>query len=144
MRKELYKDIIESLKEVSEVKHIDLWNQNVEFLQEDPAFERPAVFVEFGQIDWNKLSGPEHEWKGTGEIRLHIVSDWIGSAAASSEDLDTSLSVFDLAKKIHAVLEGMTGNGYRNLMLTQTKTNHNHEDIIENIEVYRVNYNKEL
>ena len=140
MRKELYKDIIESLKEVSEVKHIDLWNQNVEFLQEDPAFARPAVFVEFSPVNWQRVTGTKLEWKGTGELKLHLVSDWTGSAAAGSPEMDANLSVFDLAAKIHERIEGLTGDRYRSLTLQQTMTNHNHEEIIENIEIYKVNY----
>lgn len=140
MRKELYKDIIESLKEIEEVRHIDLWNQNVEFLEEDPAFGRPAVFIEFGPVSWSGLTGPNQEWKGTGEVRLHIVSDWQGSAAAGSNEMEANLAVFDLAAKIHREIEGLTGQEYRNLTMIQTQTNHNHEEIIENIETYRANY----
>ena len=34
------------------IKHVDLWNRNVEFAVEDEVWPRPAVFVEFGVIDW--------------------------------------------------------------------------------------------
>ena len=47
MRKELYKALCERLKTVDNVKHIDLWNNNVEFIEQESAWQRPAVFIEF-------------------------------------------------------------------------------------------------
>lgn len=144
MRKELYKAIIESLSAIDEIKHIDLWNRNVEFIEEDSAFEMPAVFIEFAPINWQRLSGRDRIWKGSGNVNLHIVSEWHGSAAAGSEELETNLAALDLADKIHDALEGMSGTQYRDMALVQTQTNHNHEDIYENIEVYNVRYNRLL
>ena len=40
------------------IKHIDLWNQNVMFIDEDEAWARPAVFIEFGEITWGAYKGP--------------------------------------------------------------------------------------
>lgn len=142
MRKELYKAIIECLSAIEEIKHIDLWNRNVEFVEEDSAFPMPAVFIEFTPITWQRLTGRELEWKGTGNVNLHIVTEWIGSAAAGSEELETNLAALDLADRIHEALEGLTGTYYRDLGLTQTHTNHNHEQIYENIEVYKVTYKR--
>ena len=48
MRKELYNILCKELKEVGGglIKHIDLWNHNVEFIEQEENWERPAVFVE--------------------------------------------------------------------------------------------------
>ena len=40
-------------EEVPEVKHVDLWNHNVEFIEQETPWERPAVFVEFGEVVWD-------------------------------------------------------------------------------------------
>lgn len=66
MRKELYKAIAGRLfliasdgsmidPEAEEqperlIKYVDLWNHNVEFLDEEQPWARPAVFVEFTPI----------------------------------------------------------------------------------------------
>ena len=39
------------------ISHIDLRNQNVEFIEEDEARDRPAVFIEFGEIIWDPYKG---------------------------------------------------------------------------------------
>ena len=63
----------ERLKEVDggAVRHIDLWNHNVEFIEQEDGWERPAVFVEFCPIRWNAIvSGVEY--RACGEIaRCH-------------------------------------------------------------------------
>lgn len=32
------------------IEHVDLWNHNVEFIEQETAWERPAVFIEFQPI----------------------------------------------------------------------------------------------
>lgn len=46
MRKELYRMLCRELKAIDLIKHIDLWNHNVEFIEQEENWERPAVFVE--------------------------------------------------------------------------------------------------
>ena len=54
MRKELFNALKTKLtNDVPEVKHIDLWNHNVEFIEQEDGWERPAVFVEFATIEWS-------------------------------------------------------------------------------------------
>ena len=150
MRKELYQDLIAALKLIKDendqpkIKHIDLWNQNVAFISEDESWPMPAVFIEFGQIDWKPLNGPQKSWTGTGTVMLHIVTEWQGSAADGSSEMDGNLECWSLAEEIQQKVEGGCGNSYRNISLQQTLTNHNHEDIVENIEIYKVNLQRTI
>lgn len=130
MRKELYGRLEAVLKEqVPEVQHIDLWNHNVEFLEQEDAWARPAVFVEFGPITWQPLSGKGR--RGIGVVRLHVVTDWNEGEYGAS---------FDLCRKIHSVVEGLDGDEFNALTLSETATNHNHEEILEMINTYAVRY----
>lgn len=52
MREELFEAIKTAMAD-TEVKHIDLWNHNVEFLEQEDAWPLPALFVEFGEITWS-------------------------------------------------------------------------------------------
>ena len=139
MRKEFYLALGSELKEVGDgaIKYVDLWNHNVEFIEQEDAWERPAVFVEFGRIIWDSLMGGR-EWRGRCEVRLHVVTDWKGSSNYDSENLEESLSVFDLLKEIQLKVTGMSGETFCNVRFIASDTNHNHEDIVENIEVYSV------
>lgn len=157
MRKELYKAICDRLgrlyklpdgsvceliegMEVPEgaerlIPHIDLWNHNVEFIEQEENWARPAVFIEFCPIRWNALVNGV-EYRAEPQVNLHIVTDWAGAASAGSELEEEALEVFDLPELIHEKLSCMEGETFKVFDLEQSQTNHNHEDIVESIEVY--------
>lgn len=159
MRKEVYQMLIEQLSKLyvtpggeygvvqpgddvpegweRAVKHIDLWNHNVEFIEQEENWERPAVFVEFGAIEWRIPSKVIYEFRGRCEVRLHVVTDWQGSSSADSEFREQSLRVFDLLDAIHLQLGYRRNKTIIDFNLVGSSTNHNHEEIIENIETYQ-------
>ena len=118
------------------IKHIDLWNHNVEFIEQEEQWNRPAVFVEFQPIQWNAIQ-PGAEYRAEPLVSLHVVTDWQGSSAAGSAFMDESLSVFDLLEEIHKSLSCMEGETFLEFDLVESRTNHNHDEIIENIETYQ-------
>ena len=138
MRKEIYEMLCERLKTVGggAIRHIDLWNHNVEFIEQEEQWERPAVFVEFQPIRWNAIQ-PGVEYRAEPTVNLHVVTDWQGSGSADSEFREKSLEVFDLLEEIHEALTCMDGDTFAMFDLVGSSTNHNHEDIIENIESYQ-------
>ena len=146
MSTELYTAIAEALKGVEDgiIQHIDLWNQNVEFIEEDEAWDRPAVFVEFGEIVWDPFQGPANGMSGKGEVLLHIVTDWKGSAADGSATQEETLADYELTNKIYEAMLSLRGTTFRNVSLSRTLTNHNHQELLENIEVYKVTYERTL
>lgn len=130
MRKELFNAIKAKLgEEVPEVKHIDLWNHNVEFIEQEDGWERPAVFVEFGKIDWSPFQGGGQ--RGKGVVTIHLVTDW----AEGGHD-----AAFDLESKVHTAIDGLSGESFNGMALMETITNHNHEEILESIDSYAVRY----
>ncbi len=114
------------------IKHIDLWNQNVEFIEQETAWERPAVFIEFEPVRWDSLV-PGVEYRAEVRVRLHIVTDW---ATTVGDEADGSGKFFELPDKIHDVLAGLEGDNFKDFTLEESHTNHNHEEIVESIEVY--------
>lgn len=139
MRTELYKALCEKLRSIGdeEIKHIDLWNRNVEFIEQEEAWERPAVFIEICPITWEQTAGGKTQ-RGTGLVKLHIVTDWKGSAADGSSDQEEALAVFDYSEKIQKAIEGLVGEKFHALHLAETYTNHDHEEIVESVEVYKL------
>lgn len=166
MRKELYKAIAERLFLIAAdgsmiepageaagtatgeeperlIKHVDLWNHNVEFLDEEQPWERPAVFVEFTPIVWETIK-PGREYRSKPIVNLHIVTDWAGDSSAGSELEDESLKVLDYSGIIHKALHGLEGEHFSRFDLVETHTNHNHEELLESIEVYKCVATREL
>ena len=135
MRKEIYKMLCERLGNIPEIKYIDLWNHNVEFIEQEDNWERPAVFVELCPINWEAtVVGMRYVTEA--KVNLHVVTDWVGSSAANSDQREESLTVFDLLEKIHTALADVDGEHFREFDISNSTTNHNQEDILENIETY--------
>lgn len=135
MRKEIYKMLCERLGNIPEIKYIDLWNHNVEFIEQEDNWERPAVFVELCPINWEAtVAGMRYVTEA--KVNLHVVTDWLGSSAANSDQREESLTVFDLLEKIHTALADVDGEHFKEFDISNSTTNHNHGDILENIETY--------
>lgn len=109
------------------IRHIDLWNHNVEFIEQETPWERPAVFIEFVPFKWNAIM-PGVEYRAEPLINLHVVTDWV--------DQESDIGHFRLLDKIHELLAGMSGKTFMELDIDSSTTNHNHEEIVENIETY--------
>lgn len=138
MRKELYLAIIERLKQIEDnkIKHFDLWNQQVEFIEQETAFDMPAVFIEFQPIQWQSLGGGVQQ--ATIGINLHVVTEYKGASADNSGFQTEALAYFDLLDDINKKMYGMKGKNFHACKRVSSATNHNHEEIIENIEVFTV------
>ena len=117
----------DSVEKERAIKHIDLWNHNVEFIEQEAAWERPAVFIEFVPFKWKAIV-PGIEYRAEPIVNLHVVTDWV------SQDAD--VRQFGLLDRIHELLVGLEGETFMEFDIDSSSTNHNHEDIVENIETY--------
>ena len=147
MRKEVYQMLCDRLKEVGggAIKHIDLWNHNVEFIEQEEQWERPAVFIEFQPIQWRQVkTGSSISYTSRCRLSLHVVTDWHGSSSADSEFREKSLSYLDLLEDIHASLRGLSGQSFNGLDLVESLTNHNHDELLESIEIYECVLDKQF
>ena len=109
------------------INHVDLWNRNVEFIEQETAWERPAVFIEFAPVRWRTISEGE-EYRTDGRVLLHIVTDWTDTAGGIDD--------LDLSETIHAAVAGLYGDSFSGFDLAETHTNHDHEEIVESIDIY--------
>jgi hypothetical protein len=144
MTRELFSALTDAIKSVQVdgqqlVQHIDLWNQNVEFIDQEQAWPRPAVFIEFGQANYRLLSGPSITATAEVVVTLHIVTDWKGSTADGSDQQDAALEVLDFPWLIaQAVADIPDGQTFRRVMLLSDRPNHNHEQLVETLQQYSV------
>lgn len=109
------------------IKHIDLWNRNVEFIDQEVPWDRPAVFIEFVPFKWNAIV-PGVEYRAQPLVNLHVVTDWISP--------DDDIRQFRLLDKIHELLATMSGDTFMEFDIDSSSTNHNHDELVENIETY--------
>lgn len=111
MRAVIYNTIREALQSLLEdgqpvIKHIDLFNRQVDYAEEEQPFLTPAVFIEFTSIDW------QHQLHGVREatvtVRLHVVTD---TRVGKWHDTVPRLSLCDDINRclhgLHAVNQGV-------------------------------------
>lgn len=139
-RLELFNDIAAKLREsVPEVQHIALWNQDVDFLEKDSEWPRPAVFVEFDSITWQfvKETNGKSVMRGNGGVHIHIVTDWQDGEYEKS---------FEVGEQVWVALDGIAAKDHDTYSLSScivSKTNHNHDEVLENIDTYAARYLKQ-
>ena len=140
MRKEILKEIIHALRQLLDcddqplVRHVDLWNRNVEFIEDEDNWERPAVFVEFAPIEWKHARPPlgkRVSMRCTSDVLLHVVTDWHGGKFEDCQPDSVTLS-----RDISRVVTGLRGEHFSDLVPVKEMSNHDHGELLEEILVF--------
>ena len=140
MRKEILEEIRHALSQLMGcdeqplVRHVDLWNRNVEFIEEEDNWERPAVFVEFGTIEWmhdRPSRGKRVSMRCTSEVLLHVVTDWHGGRC--EDCLPDSVT---LSREISQAVTGLCGEHFCDFVPQKEMSNHDHGELLEEILVF--------
>ncbi|GHT15077.1 hypothetical protein AGMMS4956_14280 [Bacteroidia bacterium] len=130
MRKQLYNFISDLLRAIDgePVKHIDIWNNQIAFIEDEQPFATPAVFIEFAPIRWNFVGGTTYEADIT--FTLHVVTD---SRVKRWSDV---ILVFDLLDVIHSVLHGAQLENTSQIIRTASTTDNLFGELMHNQETY--------
>jgi hypothetical protein len=120
---ELYKLILTKLAADGTVTHIDLWNGQTEFEEEQNAFNRPAVFFVIENAPFRLLGRKAFE--GDCTFNLHLVSDLIQNTD-STEDVDIrnlGLAHLDLISTVIYLMHNLSSeaNGIGSILYTGVK-----------------------
>lgn len=138
MRKFIYNSIVEKLQsKMPEIKHFDLWHNQLEYLEGEIPFELPAVLVEFRPIKWR------HQGNGVRdadvEFALHVLAQNI-PASAELPYSEEALQFFDTLTNINITLLKHAKQGDRflhgSITAVQSITDSNFAEIRHDIEVF--------
>lgn len=133
MRKQIFLAISTALTDnVTDVKFIDLWNENITALAGGAAWPTPAVFIEFEPIQWrqHQLGNRRAEIA----VRLHVITRAVKYNGAADSRLEQALDYFDLIDQINAAMQGLRGDNFAAFMLSASISCHNHDELIESVE----------
>jgi hypothetical protein len=111
------------------IKHIGLWNRQVEFIEQEEHFPLPAVFVEFGKLSWRHQTGGLQDADLT--VGLHVLT------TAMPEGYDGDEFHLDLLDKINRCLHGFTGEYWGAFKRSASIPCHDHEEILDDTEVFQ-------
>lgn len=112
--KELYKEISAMLRQnIQDVKWIDLWHNQVNFLTEEHPFPSPAVFLQFRTLNVAD-SGLKVQ-----NLKIQIDAFLFYETFADTYDeywnQDEALGFLDILSKIHATFHGTDGESYSSM-----------------------------
>lgn len=115
-------------------KHFDLWNQQLEYLDEEQPFNTPAVFIEFLPIQWR------HQSRGTRDatlsINLHIVTRRNFPTRAEQQYATEALGFLELLDAVNLCLHGHKGENFGALTEQLSTTDNNFDELMHSIEQY--------
>jgi hypothetical protein len=130
MRKQLYNFISGQLLAIQgqPVKHIDIWNNQVAFIEEEQPFPTPAVFIEFQPINWRFQGNAVREAQVS--FNLHVVTD------SRTGNWSQAIEVFDLLDAINRQLHGAHTDGIDALTSLTSTTDNLFGELMHNIEAF--------
>lgn len=134
MRTQVFKAIADAVAAVPGVEFVDLWNNQVQTINGGSAFPFAAVFIEFEAVEWKQQNLGAR--RGALAVRLHVVTRAVSTHGHKDPRINEALAVFDLLDAINAAMQGLRGENFSGFMLTTSATNHDHAEIVENVERY--------
>lgn len=134
MRKQIFLAVANAIAEVPGIEYVDLWNNQVQMLNGGSTFPLNAVFVEFEAVEWKQQNMGAR--RGTLAVRLHVITRAVATHGFKDPHINEALAVFDLLDAINAAMQGLRGENFTGFMLTTSATNHDHTELIENVERY--------
>lgn len=121
------------------INHVGLWNENTARLTQVRPFSPPGIFVEFLPVVWSQLSRGAVCTDMT--VRLHIVTATL--AQTDTPYRNEALQRFRLIRAVKAAFVDFSGEADRNglsysrFMYYGSSTDHNHEQICEDLEEWQ-------
>ena len=106
MRKIIYQTISNALLAILDenqqpvISHVDIFNNQLLYAEEEQPFNTPAVFIEFRDIAWNVL--PRGRREAVVTVNLPVVT------ASRLGRWADAVEVFDLLDQINAAIHGLT------------------------------------
>lgn len=141
--KQLYLDIKEKLQEVDSIKHIAVWNNQAELIENERAESYtgytcalPAAFVELTSPAEIQQLGDEQQLYDPLIVRIHIVTEYYHNAG----DMEEDLSIFDLRSDVYKKLQKFEPDGAVAFVRTQEEQDQNHTNVYHFIQTYTTNY----
>lgn len=133
MRRMLYERICAKLqKDLPEVKHYDLWNENMDNLDQGGIFDTPAVFLEFDPISFTSQARGIPRCPIT--LTLHVITRYTPQRPTRSGYAPEALQHLELLERIEMALIGLSGEGFSALQLVSAELGHNHTALQNHLE----------
>ncbi len=136
----IYQDIEEKLflelnenytGDFAKLKHVDIWNNQIDEYERELPFDMPAIFVEL-QVSNLVTKGGRWAQHGTLQVTLHVVQYELDSKEKKSK----LLSYLD---EVNKVVHGLQGERFNHLLRTDIRLSPSAPQIVKHEIVYVAN-----
>lgn len=110
----LYKEIAETITEKIEgVRWVDLWHNQVSFLEEEHPFPTPSIFLNFRSINTQDLGEKQQEVDL--QVDFYLFYETFSDTFRGSFNQQTALEFLGLMDEIHGNFHGTSGENYSSM-----------------------------
>lgn len=121
------------------IKQIDRWNNQPSQPEQNIPLIMPAVFIDFGEVQWTAKKKLIQEGKLT--IRIYVVQENYSDTQDSSVQQAQGLSNnYDLLEKIYTKLDGFSGGKFKPLVRTTTDFDSNYSNVLVDAITFSTTY----
>lgn len=135
VRSRLYEDIARHLLDSKLVKQVDLYNDQFSHLDEESVIKYPCVLIEFSDISWRQLG--QHAQQGEITINLHVATRSKGRATIADRSTPPATEYLELLDDLHVAMRDLRLAYASTFTRTASSTDHDHDDLIVNVESFR-------
>jgi hypothetical protein len=101
---------------ISEIKHIDLWSEQVSFMADEHPFRSPAVFLGYRVLAADDQGEKKQELRL--QVDVYLFYETFADTSKGSKKQQKALDFLDLLTKINACFHATYGNYYSNMRRT--------------------------
>jgi len=122
------------------VKFCQIWNNQTRDESEGKMYDypKPAVFVEFTNLEDIQQLGNGNQIYNDMSVRLHVVQDFYNATDGNGIE-EQNLTIFDLTQQIYRALNKFEPTGAAALVRTGEQQQSDHTNIYEFVQDYRTN-----
>lgn len=107
----LYQELAETITvKIPKVEWIDLWHNQVSFLEEEHPFPTPAVFLNFRSVGTQDLGEKQQEVNL--QVDFYLFYETFSDTFKGSFNQDSALEFLGLMDEIHACFHGTSGENF--------------------------------
>lgn len=93
-----------------EIKHVDLWHEQVSYLAEELPFDTPAIFIGFSTTE---VADRGQLVQGIGvQVDMYLFYETFSDTYFSSDNQDRALDYLNSLTRLHALFHGKDGENY--------------------------------
>jgi hypothetical protein len=116
---ELYKEIAETITaNITDIKWVDLWHEQVSYLTDDTPFPTPAVFIAFNTLNTEDIGDLVQICNV--QIDLYLFYETFSDTYEGSSNQSSALKFLDRLTELYATFHGKSGAHYSEMRRTDT------------------------